>query len=147
MRRERRVGQLEADLVVALARRAVGESVGPLHGRDLDLRASDQRPRDRGAEEVGALVDRVRAQHREDEVPHELLAQVQDVDGRGAGAERLLADRQELLALAEVGAEGDHRAAVVLDQPPEDHRGVEPAGVGEDDALRLRRHRARLRAG
>jgi hypothetical protein len=145
--RERRVGQLEADLVVALPGCAVGHRVRALPGGDLDLRAGDQRPRDRGAEEVGALVDRVRAEHREDEVAHELLAEIHDVNGRGPGAERLLADRHELLALAEVGAEGDHVAAVALDQPPQDHRGVEPARVREDDALRLRRHRPSLRAG
>ena len=142
--RERRVGQLEADLVVALAGRAVGHGVGALPGRDLDLSAGDQRAGDRRAEQVRALVDRVGPQHREDEVPHELLPEVHDVDGRRAGAQRLLADRQQLLALAEVGAERDHLAAVALDQPAEDHRGVEPARVREDDALGVRRHRGRL---
>src|SRR5262249_53898218 len=71
------------------------------------------------------------AQHREDEVAGELLAQVVDVDAAGAGRGRPLADGVELLALAEVGAEGDDLAAVLLDQPAQNDRRVEPAAVGE----------------
>ena len=41
----------------------------------------------------------------------------------------------ELLALAEVGGEGDDLAAVGLLQPLQDHRGVQPARVGEHDFL------------
>src|SRR3546814_13326449 len=48
---------------------------GPGLGGDLDLPLGDQRPGDRGAEQVGALVDGVGAEHREHEVAHELLAQ------------------------------------------------------------------------
>jgi hypothetical protein len=69
------------------------------------------------------------------EAAHKLLAQVVDVDllhARGLG----LAPRGlELLALAEVGGEGDDLAAVGVLQPLEDDRGVEAAGVGEDDLL------------
>ena len=43
------------------------------------LRLRDERARDRRAEEVGALVHGVRAEHRKQEVAHELLAQVDDV--------------------------------------------------------------------
>src|SRR5690606_36420597 len=38
----------------------------------------------------------------------------------------------ELLALADVGGEGDHLAAVGVLQPLEDHRGVEATGIRED---------------
>ena len=65
---ERVVGELEAHLVVALAGRAVTDGVGAGLARDLDLLLGDQRPRDRGAEQVDALVERVGAEHREHEV-------------------------------------------------------------------------------
>ena len=60
-----------------------------------------------------ALVERVGAEHREDEVAHELLAQIVDEDVLGLDAEHLglLARRLELLALAEIGGEGDDLAA------------------------------------
>jgi hypothetical protein len=95
----------------------------------------DDRPRDGGAEHVQPLVERVRAEHREQEVPHELLAQVALHVLRGAGLLRLLVEAAHLLALAEVGAEGDDLRLVVLDEPPEDDARVEAAGVGEHDLL------------
>ena len=55
--RQRGVRQLEAHLVVALAGGAVGDRVGAFRARDLHLGLGDERPRDRGAEQVGALVD------------------------------------------------------------------------------------------
>jgi hypothetical protein len=114
----------------------VRDRVGALAARDVDLRLGDQRPGDRGAEQVDVLVDGAGAQHREDEVAHELLAQVLDVDRRGPALLRLGACRLEFLALAEIGAEGDDRHLVALDQPGQDDRGVEAAGVRQYDFLR-----------
>ncbi len=72
-----RIGrQLEADLVVALAGRAMGDGVGAGFGRDLDQPLGDQRPGDRRAEQVNAFVDRIGAEHREDEIADEFLAQI-----------------------------------------------------------------------
>jgi hypothetical protein len=52
----------------------------PVSAGDLDQTLGDQGPRDGGAEQVEPLVKRVGAEHREDEVAHEFLAQVLDVD-------------------------------------------------------------------
>ncbi len=57
---ERVVRELEPHLVVALAGRAVRDGVGAGRARDLDLALGDERPRDRRAEEIDALVERVR---------------------------------------------------------------------------------------
>ena len=127
-----RIGrQLEADLIVALAGGAMGDRVGADLVCDLDQPFGDQRPRDRGAEQICALVQRIGAKHRKNVVGNEGLAQVLDVDRcrphqLGLGARRL-----ELLALAEVGGEGHHLAAVAVLQPAQDHRGVEPPGIGQ----------------
>ncbi len=132
---ERVVGQLEADLIVALAGRAMGHRVGADLLGDFDLLLGDQRPRDRRAEQILPLVDRVGAKHRKHVVAHELLAQVLDEDVFRLDAEQhgLGARGLELLALPEVGRERHDLCAVSLLQPFQDDRGVEPARIGEHD--------------
>ena len=134
---ERIIGELEAHLVVALSSRSVRDRIGADLLRDLDLLLGDQRPRDRGPKQILALVDRIGAEHREDVVAHELLAQILDEDvlRLDAQQQRLRPRRLELLALAEVGGEGDDLAAVGGLQPLQDDGRVEPAGIGEDDLL------------
>src|SRR5262249_48976067 len=129
------VGELEAHLVVTLAGGAVRHGVGTGLGGDLDLPLGDERPRDRGAQQILTLIEGVGAEHREDEVAHELLAQVLDEDLLDAEHLCLPARRLELLALAEVGGEGDDLAAVGLLQPLQDDGGVEAARIGEHDLL------------
>ena len=132
---ERVIAELEADLVVALAGGAVADRVGADLARDLDLALGDQRPGDRGAEQILALVERVGAEHREDVVADELLPQVVDEDVLGLDAEQLgLGPRRlDLLALAEIGGEGDDFGAIFGLQPFQDDRGVEPARISEHD--------------
>ncbi len=134
---ERVIGQLESDLVVALAGRAMTDRVGANLVGDLDLPFGDQRPRDRGAEQVLPLVQGIRAKHREDVVANKLLAQVIDENIALLDAEQqsLLAGRREFLALAEVGREGHDLAAIGGLQPFQDDRGVQPARIGEHDLL------------
>jgi len=129
---EGHVGELEAHLVVALARGAVAHGVGLLAVGDLDLPLGDQRPRDRGAHQVGALVDGVGPQHGEHEVPDELLAQVLDIALAGPRPDGLLLEAVELLLLAHVGGKGDDLAAGVgLQEPPDDDRRIQAARVGD----------------
>ena len=146
---ERIIGKLEAHLVVALAGRAVGDRVGADLFGDLDLLLGDQRPRDRGAEQILALIDRVGAEHRKHVVADEFLAQILDEDVLRLDAEhqRLGPRRLELLALAEIGGEGDDLAAIGRLQPFEDDRGVEPAGIGEHDFLHVSHLQSSSRRG
>jgi hypothetical protein len=137
IRLQRVVAELEAHLVVALAGGAMGHGIGADLLGDLDLALGDERPRDGGAQQVLALVQRVGAEHREDEVLHEGLAQVVDEDVLRLDAEqqRLVAGRAELLALAEIGGEGHDLASVGGLEPLQDHGGVEPTGIGQHDLL------------
>ena len=117
----------------------MADGVGAGLAGDLDLLLGDQRPGDGGAEQVHALVERVGAEHREHVVADELLAQVLDEDVVRLDAEHLglRARRLQLLALAEVGGEGDDLGLVGLLQPLQDDRGVEAARIGEHDLLHL----------
>ena len=104
---------------------------------DLDLALGNQRAGDRGAQQILPLVQRIRSEHRKNEIADESFAQVIDEDFLHAEHLGLLACRPKLLALAEVGGKGDHLAAVGGLQPPQDHAGVQPAGIGEHDFLHI----------
>ncbi len=134
---ERIGAELEADLVVALAGGPMRDGIGAGLARDLDQAFGDERPGNAGAEQVVAFVARVHPHHREHEVAHELFAQILDEDVflGDAHCPRLVARRAELLALAQIGGEGHHLAAALHAQPFGDHRSVQPAGIGEHDAL------------
>ena len=112
--RERLVGELEPDLVVALAGAAVREGVAPRSQRDLDLACRDERTRGGRAEQVVVLVDRSRRKHRKEIVPRELLLRVDEVEVGGAGTPGLLREARGLLGLADVDGDRDDLAAVVL---------------------------------
>ena len=139
---ERVIAELEAHLIVALAGGAMRHRIRAGFARDLDLLLCDQRPRDRGAEKIKALVLRVGAEHREDVIAHELLAHVldEDVFFLDAGAQRFFARGRKLAALAEIGGEGDDLAVIGRLQPFQDDRGVEAAGIGEHHLLYALRH-------
>ena len=140
--RERVIAEFEADLIVTLAGRAVADRVGIDHPRDFNLALGDQRPRDRGAEQVKPFIQGVGAHHREDVIAHEFLAQVVDEDvlRLDAGHLRLLAGGLQLLALPEVGGEGHHLALIGLLQPFQDHARIQPARIGENDTVDLIGH-------
>src|SRR5258705_10990460 len=99
------VAKLEADLIVALAGRAMGHRVGADLFGDFDLLLRNQGPCDRRPQEILPLIDRVGAEHRKHVIADEFLAQILDEDVFGLDAEqqRLRPRRLEFLALAEIG--------------------------------------------
>ena len=115
----------------------MGDRVGAFGAGDFDLALGDHRARDRGAEQVVALVDGVGAHHRKHEVARELFAQVVDVEFARAGPERLLLEAGGFLSLADIGAIRDHLAVIKIVHPAQDDRGVEPAGIREHQFLYL----------
>ncbi len=74
-------------------------------------------------------------EHGKDEVADILLLQVLDVDFLHAESLRLGPGRFHFLTLADIGGEGDHLAIVLIPEPLQDDRGVQAAGVGEDDFI------------
>ncbi len=95
------IGELEAHLVIALAGGAVGHRIGAGRARDLDLALGDQRPGDGCTQKIAALVKGVGPEHGEDEVAHEFLAQILDMDFLDPHHLGLLARRPQFLALSQ----------------------------------------------
>ena len=126
--------ELEAKLVVALARAAVHDCLGTSRVRDLRHGLRDHRPRERGDERVLALVQRVRRDRARALLVGELVLAVDEEHLAGA---RSLAARDRLLEvelLAHVDEHGDDlvEAVRVLLEPGDDAARVETARVGDD---------------
>jgi hypothetical protein len=132
---ERFGGELEAALVVALAGGPVGEHRAALAVRDLDAHLADQGPGDRRAQQIRALVAGLPLHRGEGEVAAQLLAHVHDQRLDGAAVAGLLEVRLAILAgLAQIDVHG-HDLVALLDQPAEDHRGVQPARIRQHAPL------------
>ena len=133
---QRAGGHLEAHLVVALARAAVGHGVGAVAAGHLDEVADDDRPRQGRDERVAVLVEGVGPQRRADEVAGELLAAVDHHGVDGAGGQGPGLQGLPVAALADVAGHGDDLDAELLDHPAHGDGRVEAAAVGEHDSLR-----------
>ena len=125
-------GELEAELVVALAGAAVDDRLGAEVLGDPGDRLGDDRPRERGDERVLALVERVREQRLRDLLVRERVLAVDEHDVGRAGRVAARDRRLEVGVLADVDQHRDDLVeAVVLLQPRDRAARVEPARVGE----------------
>jgi hypothetical protein len=106
-------GELEADLVVALAGAAVRDEVAALLLGNSDLCAGDDWAGQRGAEQVAALVGGVALDGTEAELLDEFLLQVGDDHLLRADLQRLLLDLVPGLILTDVGEEAHDLVALL----------------------------------
>ena len=95
--------------------------------RDLDELLRDQRPAQRRGQRISLFVHRVGLQRRQDVVAGKLLAHIQHMAADRACGHRALANLVELASLPEIERDGDHLGAVLLLQPGNGDRRVEPA--------------------
>ncbi len=128
-------GDVEADLVVALAGAAVGDRVGALALGDLDEELGDERPGEGRRQRVDALVEGVGLEMGPDEVRGEAVPGVDDVRARGAGRHGPTLDTLAERAATDVDCQRHHLDVVSLAQPGHGDRRVEPTRVGEDDLV------------
>ena len=121
--------QLKTALVVALAGRSVGIGVGPDLASDLQADFRDQRPGDRRAQQVDALVLGLPLQHGKGKVAAQLFAGVDDPGDFGAAGAGLGQGRLAVLAgLPQVDVDRVDVVALVL-KPAQDDRGIQPARI------------------
>ena len=131
-------GHVESHLVVALAGAAVRDGGRTLAARHLDHHRRDQRAAERGRERVFLLVHGTGLQRGPHEELEEGRPSVRDIGRRRADFQCARLDRVEVLLLTQVDGERDHVPAEIF-QPPDRHRRVEAARVGEHELL-LSRH-------
>src|SRR5580700_8175587 len=131
-RRDGFVRQLEAHLIVALARAAVRDGIGAGLERDFRLALGDHRPRHRSSEQIFVFVHRARAQRRPDVLGQKFLAQILDRRRRSAGRERLLLRGLQIFLLADVADHGDYLARVRFLKPGNNDRRIKSARIGEN---------------
>ena len=136
--------ELKPHLIITLARGAVGDGIGPRRSRDFHQSTGNEGPRNGGAKQVLALIERIRSEHGKDVVAHEIFTQIFDEDLLCAEIFCLLPRRLDLLALAVIRREGHDLAAVFRLQPFQDDRSIEAPGVGQHDFFN---HVALLEAG
>ena len=128
-------GQLEADLIVALAGAAVGDGVRALLFGDLHQPLADDGPGEGGAQKI-VLIFGAHHHGGDHYAVHHLVHQVLDVQLGRAGLDGLRLQTLQLVALAHVGGNGDDlRVIVVLLQPGDDDGCIQAAGIGQHDLL------------
>ena len=126
-------GQLEADLVVALAGAAVDDGVGPFLDGDVHQALGDAGAGGAGAQQV-VLIHGAGLHGGDDEVVHIFLGEVQHIELGSAGLDGLLLQPLQLVGLTHVAGDGDDLAVIViLFQPGDDDGCIQTARVGEND--------------
>ena len=98
-----------------------------LHLRDLDELLGDQRAAERGGQRIPFFVHRAGLERRQNVIAREFLPHVEHVASDGAGADRPLANLVQLAALAKIHGDRDDLGVVLLLQPGNGDRGIEPA--------------------
>ena len=130
LREEAGPGDLEADLVVALAGGAVGDGVGIFAEGDFADELGDEGAGQGGGEGIAVLVTGVRFEGGKDEVAGELFLGVDHLCADGADIEGLLPDAVVVALLAEVDGDGVYVHVVVFFHPADGDGGVEPSRIG-----------------
>ena len=134
---ERVIAKLKAHLIIALARRSVADGIGPDQLGNLNLALGNQRPGNRGAEQIKPFIQGIGAHHWEDIIAAEFLADILDEDMLFLDAcePRLLPCGFNLLALAQIGSESDDLTIVRNLEPFDDNAGIQPARIGQHDSV------------
>src|SRR5579863_1988230 len=125
--------QLKAALIVSLARRTVRVDFCSDLAGYAQARFRDQGTGDGRAKKINTLVLRLPLQYRESEVEAKLFAGVYDLRRAGADIARFLENGLPVFArLPQIDIDG-MKVISFVDQPSQDNRRIQPAGIGEHD--------------
>jgi hypothetical protein len=122
-------------LIIPFARGAVGYGVCAHIGGNFHHAFGNEGTGDRCAQQIFTLVNGVGAEHGKNIIPNEFLAQIVDENLFGTQFFGLNPGGFQFLTLPNIGSEGDDVALILILQPFENHRGIQTAGISEDDFL------------
>lgn len=114
----------------------MSNGVGARFGCYLDQTLCNQWSSDRGAKKIGSLIDRVRPEHRKNEVPDKLFPEILYEDLLYTHHFRFPTRRLQFFTLPQVSREGHHLAAILCLKPLQNDRGIETARIGEHHFFR-----------
>ena len=132
VRRKRSKCALESNLIVALAGATVAECIAIFSKCDFDLRACNDRSRNRSSQEISTFIDRASDRHWICELFEEGLAQILDhAFGRTRANCFLLNSFKFSRTLTNICHDGDDFASICLNEPWNDAGSIETSGICE----------------
>ena len=136
LRSQRGNRTFKTHLIVTLTGATVSDGIGAFsHGR-FHHRLGDNRTGHGGTQQVGAFVDGASLQGRIDVILDELFLQILDDALGGTRGQRLLFNPFQIVStLTHIGNKADHFAVIVLFEPWHDGRGIQTAGIGQNDLV------------
>ena len=137
MRSQGQCGELETDLIVALARSAVSHGLRALGQSNFHQFPGDKGPGDGRAQQIAALVHGIGPEHGEDVVGYEFFPQIHHKSLAGPGVQGFFLQTVQFLALPQIGGHGDDLAIVIFPDPLQDGGSVQAAGIGQYDFFYL----------
>src|SRR6516165_12235700 len=111
----------------------MGNRLSPIRPSNLYHPFRYQGTRNTCPEKILVLVKRRSLKHWKNEIAGKLFSQVVDVAFGGTSLQRFLLQPLQFLLLPDVGAERDYFRRVLLLDPLEDNRSIEPARVSNHD--------------
>ena len=127
------IPQFKAHLVVALAGGPVADRIGPFQGGDFHLTPGDQGAGDGGSQKIAAFVNGIGPEHGVDIIAHEFFFEIFHICLYRTGVVGILLHIPQRFGLSQVGGESHHFTIIGFDQPFENHRSIQSAGIGQYD--------------
>ena len=145
------IAKLKPDLIVALAGRAMADGISAGLGSDFNLAFGNQRSRNRGTEQIDALINRIGAEHREHKIADKFFAEILDINLFNTSGFSLGPRRLNLFPLTEISGKGNDLAVIFFLQPAQNDGRIQPARIGQYHLVNVsfidRRHRPALYSG
>ena len=126
---ERANGNIEPNLIIALAGAAMCDSRCTLLPRRFNHQTGNQGASERGGDGIDALVERVGLEGGKNELADELIADIGDVRADRAGVKGTLPYLLQVIDVAEIRRQRDDIVPIILLDPPHSDGRIQPPAI------------------